>query len=331
MKKIHEKSPCCGGFVWRFGERRRRCSLCRKTWRVWKKNKGPKRHRTNHELLLKYLRNEIGTIAKQNNKSKLTHATLYSRMAKSLQNFNEQTPWPSVPSGELIAIADAMIEYIEGIPYVIYFILLRPLSSNRAVIMPFFITKGSGEGYRGWQGAFSQIPLETRSCIRALVCDGVMALFRISRDEGWILQRCHFHILARIEHCGSTGWRGKQSTRSRLLISLAHIVLVTKNKESLHYALQKIREIRIEITSKSFRTVLLGFIKHHQDFRSYMNDPQYNLPTTSNSAEFMIGRIRALQFRAHGFRTIHSLSSWIEAYSKFTKTITCNPKIHTPT
>lgn len=331
MEKIHEKSPCCGGSVWRFGERRRRCSVCKKTWRSWQKNKGPKKLRKNHRMLFSYLENEIGTITKQKNKSKLTPAALHARMAKSLKSFNEETPWPCVPKGELIAITDAMIEYIEGIPYVVYFILLRPLTSNKAIIMPFFVTKGSGEGYAGWQGAFNQVPAETRACIRALVCDGIMALFRIARDEGWVLQRCQFHLLARIEHNASTGRFGKNRKRGRRLIKLANIILFTKNEAVLQEAIQEIKRILIDINSRSFRTVLFGFIKHHQDFRSYLNYPKYNLPTTSNSAEHMISRIRKLQFRAHGFRTIKSLSSWIEGYIKFTKIITCNPKIHTPT
>ena len=53
-----------------------------------------------------------------------------------------------------------MIEYIEGVPHVIYFILLRPVAGSKATIMPFFVTKGSGEGYAGWKAAFTQIPLE---------------------------------------------------------------------------------------------------------------------------------------------------------------------------
>lgn len=331
MEKIHEKSPCCGGSIWRFGERRRRCSICKKTWRAWKKNKGPKKFRKDHQTLFKYLDNEIGTIAKQKNKNRLTPAALHARMAKSLKSFNQETPWPSVPKGELIAIADAMIEYIEGIPHVIYFILLRPLSSNKATIMPFFVTKGSGEGYMGWKGAFKQVPTAIKVRIRALVCDGVMALFQIAREEGWVLQRCHFHLLARIEHNASTGRLGKNRKLAHQLIKLANIILYTKNEATLQEAIEEIKWLLIDINSRLFRTVLFGFIKHHQDFRSFLNYPNYNLPTTSNSAEHMIGRIRKLQFRAHGFRTIKSLSLWIEGYIKFTKTITCNPKIHTPT
>lgn len=314
MEKIHEKSPCCGVSV----------------WRVWQKNKGPKKRRSSHELLLKYLRNEIGPLSKQRNKNKLTHSALYARMAKSLQSFNEKTPWPCVPGGKLVAIADAMIEYIEGIPHVIYFIFLRSVASNKAVIMPFFVTKWIGEGYEGWKGAFKQIPSQTRVRICALVCDGVMALLKLSREEGWVLQRCQFHLLARIEHCCSSGRFGKKTQRSRRLIKLARTVFSTRDETVLQKALQEIMDIRSTLSARLFRSVLLGFIKHHEDFRAYLNHPKYRLPGTSNSAEYMIGRIRNLQFRAHGFRTIESLSSWIEANSKFAKTITCNPKIHTP-
>ena len=54
MKQMQEKSPCCQGQVWRFGERRRQCSVCRKTWQSWAKKRGRKVRRSDGQLLLKH-------------------------------------------------------------------------------------------------------------------------------------------------------------------------------------------------------------------------------------------------------------------------------------
>lgn len=281
-------------------------------------------------LLFQYLKNENGSLRQQARKKHLTPAGFQKQILKILQNFNKHTPWPKIPNGKLILIADAMIEYIKGKPHVFYFMLLRSLHQNKAVIRPFVVTCGSGEGFAGWYSAIKFIPHEIHKKIKVLVCDGVQALTTISREQGWILQRCQFHLQARIAHYCSTRRFGKRPKLGKRIQKLVRIVLVSHNAIQLRKALSEIDIIRKKVKARSFRTVLSGFLKHYEDYRSYLRYPEYHIPTTSNSVEFLIGQIRDLQYRARGFRTLRSLSSWIEAYCKFTKKITCNGKISLP-
>jgi len=330
MTKLHEKSPCCRGKIWRLNGRRRQCSICGKTWRVWKRKRGRKKQRVCFNLLLSYLTNESGAMSKQALKKHITPAGLQARMAQTVQAYNKENSWPNPPDGELIAVADAMIEYIRGMPHTIYFILLRAINSNKAVIMPFFVTIGIGEGSYGWNLAIQGIPAEVRTRIRVMVCDGVQALGAIAREEGWILQRCHFHLRARLFSFCSPRRFSKKPELGRHIQKLVEIVLSGRNEENIQKAIEELAMIKNEVSARSFRTVLSGLTKHYADYRAYLRYPQYHIPCTSNSAEFMIGQIRGLQYRARGFNSLKSLSSWIEAYCKFTKTITCNGKISIP-
>lgn len=330
MNKLHEKSPCCGGKIWRRNNRRRQCSVCRKTWRSWKRKPGRKRERYDLRLLLRYLENKTGRLSEHARKRQLTPEGLYARLGKTLNYFNRITPWPGIPEGELIAVADAMVEYLEGIPHIIYFILLRPVFSNKAVIMPFSVRGGEGEGWNGWSNAFSSLPEEVLSRIRVLVCDGMTALGKMAREKGWILQRCQFHLIARISHNCSSRRLGKRPELGRHIQKLTHTILTSKKEPRVQEFLQKLRRVREKIRSRMLRSVLSGFIKHYGDYRAYLNYPYYNLPTTSNSAESLIGQIRDLQYRARGFSSLTSLCSWIEAMCKHRKEMTCNAKIYSP-
>ena len=317
MEKLQEKSPCCRGKTWVLNKKRRQCSLCKKTWRCWPKRRGRKKNRISNKLLIKYLNNELGIVSKQKNAKGLSSSAFQERMRKSLVNYNDKTPWPDIPTGDLIVIADAMVEYIEHIPHIIYFMFLRSIHANQAVILPASFAVNTGEGYYGWNKAFDLIPDEAKKRIRALVCDGAQSFIRIARENKWVLQRCHFHLLARLKHNSSLGRFGKNRKQAKRILDLAGIILSTNDKEKIIVALEEIMEIRKSVTSKAFRTTLRGFSKHYEDFRAYIKYPEYNLPTTSNTAEVFIGRIRNLQYRAHGFRTLKSLLLWIEAYSKF--------------
>lgn len=330
MNKIQEKSPCCGGSIWRRGERRRQCSVCLKTWRSWQKKKGRKRHRYDVNLLLRYLKHSSGSIRQQAEKKRITASALSAQVAQTMKRFRQITPWPKVPEGKLIIIADAMIEYINGIPHTFYFLLIRSVDENKAVIAPFSVRINEGEGFQGWYLALQQLTPEVRKRICVLVCDGVQSLIRIGKDQGWLVQRCQFHLRARISHYCSSRRFGKRPQYAKQIQKLIVIILTNLDEDLIQNTLDEIREIKDQVTSKSFKTVLSGFLKHYEDYRTYLYYPEYKLPVTSNSAEFLIGQVRDLQYRARGFKSLKSLSSWIECYCKHTQTITCNGKISAP-
>lgn len=318
MNKIHEKSPCCGAKIYRFGQRRRQCSGCRKTWRVWQRKRGRNERRIKTETLLRYFRGDMF-------KTSLHRYARAARLRKILRVFNEKTPWHPVPDGPLIAIADGLIEYFDGKIHTLYLILLRSVSGTQAVILPPYLKVGT-ESDTGWEEAFLRLPEEAHEQIIALVCDGRTGLIGVARSFGWIVQRCHFHLLARIQHCMSFGSRGKNIKLALRLRKLVQRVLYRKDHEIVD-ALNQLAVIKPTITSPAFRSVISGFIKNYRDYRQYLEFPLYHLPTTSNSAEHLVGLIRDLQYRARGFRTPTSFIAWATGLCKNKKTITCRHKI----
>lgn len=319
MNKLHEKSPCCRGRIRRFGKRRRQCSVCHKTWRVWKKKLGRRANRPSFSVLFQHLDNQCLTI-----KAKIGLPARRARTRIALEKFVAKRSWYPIAEGPLIAIADALPQRIKGEVWTVYFILLRPINSNKAVIAPPFIQPGTESGSQGWEMAFSNLSSNVKNRVVGLVCDGRSPLITLSKKENWILQRCHFHLLYRIANYSRTGIRGRNRPIAFLVKSLVNIILTNKNEKLVKKAVLELKCLQVDIHSQGLRRVLSGFIKHYSDFRSYLYRSELNLPNTSNGAESLIGKIRSLQYRAKGFRSKQSFMYWITALCKHQKFIICN-------
>lgn len=319
MNKIHEKSPCCWGSVWRLGERRRRCSICKKTWRVWQKKRGRKRDRLNMESLFKYFKGNLKN-------TRLEKKTLSAHLRILLKKFNQETPWSPIPDGPIIIITDGLIQFFGKEKYTIYFILVRSTTDSKAFILPPYMRVG-GETVKGWYEAFQTIPNDVSIRIKAIVCDGHQGLICLAKDNNWVLQRCQFHLLARVAHNASLGSLRRNNGIGIRVKNLMEVVLYSKDANAIFLAIVALKKIKMTITSRSFKSVVSGFISNYEDYRSYLNFREYNLPTTSNTAESLNALLRNLQYRARGFRTPSSLMSWIIGFCKYKKTIACNSKI----
>lgn len=324
MEKLHAKSPCCRGEIKRYGNRRRQCFVCKKTWRIRIKKRGRKKKREQKELIIRYLQHEIPSLCILARMKKTTERVLQSKLNRSLEYFLSHTPWPQLPQkGELIVIADAMIRCVERKWYTSYFILVREVGSNEAIIAPPFIRKGT-EVVKGWYEAFDRLPDATRANIKAIVCDGHVGLTSIAKWEGWILQRCQFHLIARIQGRCSRWGRSRNKERGQHIYDLVKHILTTTDEESIMSKLSEIEEIGWLSNSPDLKKTLSGFVKRYKDYRSCLYYPELNLPTTSNTAECLISCIKRLFGKAKGFCTIKSFEKWICAFIKNKKKIKCN-------
>lgn len=312
MTHLHEKSPCCQGLVRRFGGRRRQCVVCKKTWSVWKKKQGRKRRRTNPSLLFQYFSGKYSP----------STSTDRARLRIALQKFNQITPWADAPSDPLIAVADAMIEYINKDIHTIYFIMLRPLYGTQAVITEPLCLPG-GETPDGWNKAFARLSPRVHEQITALVCDGHRAFASLAQQYAWVLQRCHFHLFASIGHNASFGPRTRTGMLGLDLLRLARTVATTRDQEVLGKALEDLEQYKQSIQSRRLKTVISGFLRHYWDYRACLDYPHLHLPSTSNSAEHLVGCLRRIQYKARGFSSLRALMAWITGWCKYQKTITC--------
>ncbi len=218
MIKIHAKSPCCRGGIRKYGIRRRQCTLCKKTWRVRKKKRGRKHLRITPHLAERYLTKSTGTMHAYARIRSMPQETMRRRFIQSRTAMLARTPWEFPQLDEpLIAIADAMWHASEGIKCTTYFIVLRPVSSSRAWIMPPVTVPGT-ESWAGWRIAWEEVPVACTQRILALVCDGKQSLQVIGKQRGWKVQLCHFHLMALIKNyaTGHAGTRWQE--RGRLIL-----------------------------------------------------------------------------------------------------------------
>ena len=321
MKQLHEKSPCCQEKVRRFGKRRRQCTLCLKTWRVWKKKRGRDARRIPPLAIPAYLEN-------RSPRTRMKLPTRRSRLRKALVKFNASTPWPSVPNTQepLILIADALMQFFRGKPWTVYMLLVRPVKSRQAYILPPVLRQGREHAPEGWAKALDTIPENVRSRIISLVCDGAVSLVFSGKKRGWEIQRCHFHLRWRIANYVRTGALSRNPRDANAVKALVDAFLSHPNEQVAKRNLARLDILRSSLASQGLRRVLSGFLKCHTDFRTYLRHPEWHLPATTNSIEHLIGNVRDVQRRARGFPNPSSFFQWLVAVCKHRQTVTCNGK-----
>ncbi len=329
MKTLHEKSPCCRGTIRRFGKRRRQCSVCKKTWRIWKKKRGRKMVRSTPQYIAAYFSHRSRTVRAYADGRSKSKSCVQRRLARSLAAFvaAQQDAWRSIipEQGELILIADAIWHRIHGEKYTIYIMLLRPKRGVDAVIVPPQLRSGH-EDAAGWRWALSTIPHAVRMRIGALVCDGGTGVVSLAHRNGWFLQRCHFHVLSAVQNYLTTGPRSKNRPFAQHVMREVQRVLASSTEVAARDSLARLAIIRDETRSRGVRRVLGGFLLHWREYRTYLAHSEWSFPTTSNTAESFIQCVRDLMYRCRGFRTKEKCITWITALAAHKKTIRCNGK-----
>lgn len=275
-------------------------------------------------MLVKYLRHELPSLYAIIRARKGSEGALKNKLRRSLNLFLAQTPWPTLPQGEqLILIADAFIKQIEGRWHTAYIMILREVRGKDAVIAPPYVREGT-ETVDGWDKALETLPKSVKCRIQALVCDGHVGLVWYARWHNWLLQRCHFHLIARLQSRRSKWKQSRHREEGARIYAAVMRALTAPESAPIIPLLTEIENLAWDTTSPEIRGVLLGFVNNHADYRTYLRNPELHLPTTNNSAESLISMIKNIMHRARGFRTRTSLEKWIGAFIKEKKTIRCN-------
>ena len=251
------------------------------------------------------------------------------RLARSLSAYVEaqEDAWRAIipKQGELLLIADAIWHRIRGEKYTIYCMLLRSKHGADAVIVPPHLSIGH-EDAAGWQRALHAIPHAVRMRIGALVCDGGTGVVSLAHRNGWLLQRCHFHLLSSVQNYLTTGPRSKNRPFAQHVMREVQRVLTASTETVARDSLARLAAIRAGTRSRGVRRVVGGFLLHWREYRTYLTYSEWLLPTTSNTAESFIQCVRDLMYRCRGFRTQEKLIAWITALAAHKKTIRCNGK-----
>lgn len=328
MITLHSKSPCCQGKIYQHGQRRRQCSICKKTWRIRQKKRGKKFVRTTDLLVLKYLSNGGFNLEDHAFRYDLTITQLRCRIRKSLDVFLKRNHWQKIPErGKLILIVDAIEEKICCRTYTTYVILVRPINKNQAIILKPLICY-SHENGDDWRRTFLTLSEDIRDRVVALVGDGKPCFKGISRRYGWLLQRCHFHLLAELYKRISYKRRSKHFETINEMIKIVRKIVAEKDDRKVEILVKVLKQFQKDyrLPERIRKTFISGFSKNFHYYRTYLKYPKFNLPSTTNSCENVNSFIRKLLGKAHGFKTYQSYSKWINALLLFRKTVTCNKK-----
>lgn len=324
MNKKHAKSSCCDSLVIRFGQKRRQCTGCRRTWRIRPKKVGRKTKRSSCNSALKFLLGQRLSSYSLSRSFNISEDTLNRNLKNSLREFNRKTSYPPLPtSRNLIVIADAMVQQIEDKRYAIYFVLVKSHRSEEAYIAPAHYEEGM-ESCAGWLNAFNDLPQETLKNIVALVSDGHKGLVAMAKENDWLMQRCHFHIIAHLQGRRSKSKFSRHRQVGEEIFKLANNILVGVEEKNIQKSMDRLEEIKNKAESPVLKRLIRGFIKQRSQFRTYLDYPELNLPKTSNSAESLVSCVRNLLHRTKGFRTEKSLKEWIEGMIKCKRKIKNN-------
>lgn len=325
MNTLHSKSPCCQGKIYKLGQRRRQCNICKRTWRIRKKKRGRKTKRTNGELSKRYLSNGSFNLAQHASMLEVGVAALRYRNRKSRDCFLKNEPCPDLPKhGKLILIIDALMNRINSQRHSTYLMLIKPINANEAIILPPLILPGWENG-DDWRKTILTIPEAARKRIVVLVGDGKPCFKGISNEFGWLLQRCHFHLLAELYRHASFKRKSQNQKVLGRMIKLTRKIITEPDGKKANRLIKRMEKFKKDSATPKIvkKRFLGGFLKNYNFYRTYLEHPELKIPNTSNACELINSFIRKLLFQARGFRSEHSYSQWIKALLLSRKTITC--------
>lgn len=324
MKQIHEKkSLCCRANIRKFGNKRRQCAGCKKTWTLWKKKRGRDPLRPSHQLLHKVVIEKQSLLSPRLNPTKLTEAALSARLRRTMERFLERVGPNRAPRGKLILVIDALWFWFEGKRWTLYLMAVRGTEGAKAVLLEPALRPGK-ENYTDWALTVATILTRTRNRIVALVCDGFRGTQRIARDNGWIIQRCHFHLLSQLQ-VNRGNWKQLSDSPQREAIYQAIRKVLVANPEKLKRCVMELSALLVKNDGPR-RLGMIGreFLRRLDHFRSYRNYPELKLPNTTNAIESFNKIVRS---RCRHLRTPESLLLRTKVLIRMRKTITCKPKI----
>lgn len=294
---------------------------------MWQRRRGRKKRRQSPHLIARYLDNTVVSFTGQAAQRGMARSTVSARVKQALLQFLEKNQWLPAPPGPLIAVADGIVQTVSGELWTIYVIALRSLESCEAVIMPPVLLPGSEHGRGRWQEALDgMLTVTLRERICAVVADGERSLIKYAKQQGWHIQRCHFHLRMKIAHYAGTGPLNRNRGAGLQVATLVNDILLSPDPLIAEQRAAVLASLVPLLRSRGLKEVLGGFLKTWRDFRTYLTYPVLHLPATTNSMESYFSFFRDLQRKAKGFNSILSLKRWLLAFCKHRQTITCNGK-----
>lgn len=329
MKTKYAKSLCCHVKIYRFGKKRRQCSRCKRTWTIRPKKRGRpianiSLNVLNHVFLEKYT---LIQLAKR--RSKVGLFAFRHRFRQALRRFIAHPSSQMIPQGPLTLLADGLWFHFHDKHWILYLTALKSCSEKTAVFLDPIILPGK-EGAMRWKTVFSAIPTEPRARIKALVVDNLQGMKLIAKQEGWILQLCHFHLILKLQiQRGRERRMLKGGGIRKKIYQIICQAIETSNETQLNKLLANLRKFtQTSCGTLRIRAAVQEFIQSVKYYRAFLLHPELNLPTTTNTVESMCCIIRDLLRRNRSASNPRSLLQWVTGLIRLRPYLTCNGKHH---
>ncbi len=303
MKLLHEKSKCCGAKIIRFGGKRRQCIVCEKTWRVHPAKRGRKALRKQDNYLRKVFCQGF-SVKQIAFGSKLSVDAIYKRFNNNLIGAINRKRIIRIRGKKLILIIDALWQYFKDNLWTLYCVSVKSSNSENTTLLDPVLRQGK-ESAAVWNQVINDLPPGVRNRVIALVSDGVRGIETIVNNNGWIIQRCHFHLLSLLQKM-----RGKRaSTPGRTIreeiYNSVKAALSEASKRRLNILCRRLAVlVKNPLCPKRMKMIVNDFLRRLPEFRNYLKYPKLNLPTTVNVMESINSLIR----KKAG--TVNSPKSW---------------------
>mgnify|MGYP001594669415 CR=1 FL=1 len=325
MKILHEKTHICQDNSWAYGQRRRRCFVCGKTWTVWKRKLGRKRSRPDKNLLQKiFVERERLSRLLPVRKKRISVSGASRRLNKAMLAVADEKNQVHFTGGQYILIIDALWYRFQRQRWTLYLAAARTVKGKRARFLSPVLLPGK-ENLFDWQAVISQLPLGLKKRVVAVVSDGWRGVERVAKENGWILQRCHFHFISQLQ-VNRGRWKQLPDQRYREQIYQTARKLLTAKTRINFYKEQLIEFTNHPQCPRRLRIIIHDYLRRLRYFRSYLKHSELNLPTTTNCVESMNKLIRE---RCRYLNNPQALKRWSKTFLKFHSTILCNGANHT--
>lgn len=326
MKHYTTKTACSHLKNISHGKRRRLCLTCGKTWTVRQKKRGRKPRKKRIKNLARTFMEKL-TLVQQAKRSGVSVNQISKQQILVLEQLNRR-PWPhQVPKGKIILVIDALwFETCQG-HQTIYLLGIKSVLDDKLIFLRPILRPGY-ESRNEWREIISKLPESVLKRICALVSDSFAGVGAITKEYGWVLQRCQAHLILRLSNlCGDNKWvvswrAGRQEIRQQI-----RILFNTENEEAVQFAKDALVKLGNNPNCPTrLRLIVNSTVRCVDEFRACFLHPELRLPATTNSLENTNGRIRSLLGRSRGLRTPNSLLNWITGFLWFHPNVKCRPK-----
>lgn len=321
MNIKHEKSACCRAKIYKYGNKRRQCSVCKKTWTNWKKKRGRKSLRAKKQLIHRVLIEGHSLFSSGVSKSNISNAALSHRFKKAMTSYLDKLEPIKIPDNELILVCDALWLKFKKTRWTLYLGILKPVNSSSAIILEPIMHQGR-ENLDDWKKFMDNIPEYAKIRIKAMVSDGFRGHSGIAKNNNWLNQRCHFHLNALLQcRRGRRKNLPNSNLREDIYQTIITLLSIESDTTSLTSHLEEI--IRKPECPGKLKMIATNFLNNIDHFRNYMNYPELNIPNTTNSVESLN---RIVNERCRHIRTPKSYLLRVKTFLRAKERIICNSR-----